>query len=44
MHDSEQARRTAQALLELDFAVLSTSHGLPVTEDPKAAIQAAIVS
>ena len=44
MHDPEQARRTAQALLELDFAVLCTSHGLPVTEDPKAAIQAAIAS
>jgi len=42
MHDPEQARRTAEALLELDFAVLCTSHGVPVTDDPKAAIREAI--
>ena len=44
MDDPEQARRTSQALLELDFTVLCTSHGIPVTEDPKTAIRAAIAS
>jgi glyoxylase-like metal-dependent hydrolase (beta-lactamase superfamily II) len=41
-HDPEQARRTAEKLLDLDFAVLCTGHGAPVTDDPKAAIQAAL--
>jgi glyoxylase-like metal-dependent hydrolase (beta-lactamase superfamily II) len=44
MHDPEQARRTSEALLELDFTVLCTSHGVPLTDDPKGAIQAAIAS
>jgi glyoxylase-like metal-dependent hydrolase (beta-lactamase superfamily II) len=42
MHDPEQARRTSQALLELDFSVLCTAHGVPVTADPKRAIKAAL--
>jgi glyoxylase-like metal-dependent hydrolase (beta-lactamase superfamily II) len=42
MHDPEQARRTAERLLDLDFAVLCTAHGLPVTDDPKAAIRTAL--
>lgn len=42
MHDPEQARSTVRSLLDLDFAVLCTSHGLPVTEDPKAAIRAVL--
>jgi hypothetical protein len=42
MHDPEQARRTAEDLLDFDFAVLCTGHGLPVPDDPKAAIRAAL--
>jgi glyoxylase-like metal-dependent hydrolase (beta-lactamase superfamily II) len=42
MHDPEQARRTAEGLLDLDFAVLCTGHGAPVTDDPKAAIRGAL--
>jgi len=41
-HDPEQARQTAERLLDLDFAVLCTGHGTPVTDDPKAAIRAAL--
>jgi glyoxylase-like metal-dependent hydrolase (beta-lactamase superfamily II) len=41
-HDIEQARGTAEGLLELDFAVLCTGHGLPVVDDPKSAIRAAL--
>jgi glyoxylase-like metal-dependent hydrolase (beta-lactamase superfamily II) len=41
-HDPEQARRTAEGLLDLDFAVLCTGHGAPVTDDPKAAIREAL--
>lgn len=41
-HDAEQARRTAERLLDLDFAVLCTGHGAPVTDDPKAAVRAAL--
>jgi glyoxylase-like metal-dependent hydrolase (beta-lactamase superfamily II) len=41
-HDPEQARRTAEALLDLDFAVLCTGHGTPVTDDPKTAIREAL--
>ncbi len=44
MHDPEQARSTAERLLDLDFAVLCTGHGLPVTDDPKAAIRAALAA
>jgi hypothetical protein len=42
MHDPEQARSTAEGLLDLDFAVLCTGHGAPVTDDPKAAIRGAL--
>ena len=42
MHDPEQARRTAEQLLDLDFAVLCTGHGVPVTSNPKGAIRAAL--
>jgi hypothetical protein len=42
MHDPAQARRSAEALLELPFAVLCTGHGVPVTDDPKSAIRAAL--
>ena len=41
-HDPEQARRTAEKLLDVDFAVLCTGHGAPVTDDPKAAIRSAL--
>ena len=41
-HDPEQARRTVEQLLELDFTVLCTGHGAPVTDDPKAAIREAL--
>ncbi len=41
-HDPEQARRTAERLLDLDFAVLCTGHGRPVADDPKAAMRAAL--
>ena len=42
MHDPEQARHTAERLLDLDFAVLCSGHGMPVTDDPKSAIRAAL--
>ena len=42
MHDSEEARRSAEKLLGLSFAVLCTGHGAPVTDDPHAAIRAAL--
>jgi len=41
-HDPEQARETAEKLLDLDFAVLCTGHGAPVTDNPKSAIRAAL--
>ena len=44
MHDMAQARRTAEALLDRDFAVLCTGHGVPVTADPKAAIRDALAA
>jgi glyoxylase-like metal-dependent hydrolase (beta-lactamase superfamily II) len=42
MHDPEQARRTAAKLLDLDFEVLCSSHGAPVTDDAKGAIRRAL--
>jgi glyoxylase-like metal-dependent hydrolase (beta-lactamase superfamily II) len=42
MHDPEEARRSAERLLERDFAVLCTAHGVPVTIDPHRAIRAAL--
>lgn len=44
MHDPDAARRTAERLLDLDFAVLCTGHGVPITDDPKAAIRAALAA
>jgi glyoxylase-like metal-dependent hydrolase (beta-lactamase superfamily II) len=41
-HDVEEARRTAEKLLELDFSMLCTGHGGPIVEDPKGAIRAAL--
>lgn len=41
-HDIEQARRSVESLLRLDFDILCLGHGVPVTEDPKAAIRAAL--
>jgi glyoxylase-like metal-dependent hydrolase (beta-lactamase superfamily II) len=43
-HDVEEARRTAEKLLELDFSVLCTGHGPPVHEDAKGAIRAALAA
>jgi glyoxylase-like metal-dependent hydrolase (beta-lactamase superfamily II) len=37
--DPEQTKRTAQALLDVDFDVLCLDHGRPLTDDPKAAIR-----
>lgn len=44
MHDLAQAHRTAEQLLGRDFAVLCTGHGVPVTDDPKGAIRAALAA
>jgi hypothetical protein len=41
-HDPEQARQTAEGLLDVDFAVLCLGHGAPVTDDPRAAIREAL--
>jgi glyoxylase-like metal-dependent hydrolase (beta-lactamase superfamily II) len=40
LHDPAEARRSARKLLELEFSLLCTGHGRPVTDDPKAAIRA----
>lgn len=37
--DPPQTRRTVEALLDLDFAVLCLDHGHPIADDPKAAIR-----
>lgn len=43
MHDPEQARQSLERLVdEHRFDVLCLSHGVPVTEDPEAAIRAAL--
>jgi len=44
MHDPGQARRSAEKLLSLDFSILCLGHGPPVTDDPHAAIRAAIAA
>lgn len=41
-HNPEQARATAERLIDLDFGVLCTGHGVPVGDDPKGAIRAAL--
>jgi hypothetical protein len=43
-HDIEEARRSVERLLELPFSVLCLAHGLPVTDDPKAAIRRALAA
>jgi hypothetical protein len=40
LHDPAEARRSAGRLLDVDFDVLCTGHGLPITDDPKSAIRA----
>ena len=40
LHDPAEARRSARRLLELDFDVLCTGHGVPLVDDPKGAIRA----
>jgi hypothetical protein len=42
MHDPEEARRSAEKLLDLSFSILCTGHGVPVTEATHAAIRAAL--
>jgi len=42
MHDPAEARRSLERLLELPFAALCLSHGVPVTDDPHGAIRAAL--
>jgi glyoxylase-like metal-dependent hydrolase (beta-lactamase superfamily II) len=44
MHDPEEARRSAEKLLALDFSILCLGHGPPVTQDPHGAIRAALSS
>jgi hypothetical protein len=44
MHDPAEARRSAGKLLELPFSILCVAHGVPVVDDPKAAIRAALES
>jgi hypothetical protein len=44
MHDPQEARRSAEKLLELDFDVLCTGHGAPLAGDPQAAVRAALAS
>jgi glyoxylase-like metal-dependent hydrolase (beta-lactamase superfamily II) len=44
MHDPEQARRSAKKLLTLEFSILGLGHGPPVTDDPHAAIRAALAA
>jgi hypothetical protein len=43
-HDLEQAKRSVEQLLELDFEVLCLGHGAPVVDDPKGAIRAALAA
>jgi glyoxylase-like metal-dependent hydrolase (beta-lactamase superfamily II) len=39
MHDPEEARRTVERLLELDFDVLCTAHGAPLVGGAKQALR-----
>ena len=41
-HDVEEARRSAEKILDLPFSVLLLAHGGPVTDDPKAQIRQAL--
>jgi glyoxylase-like metal-dependent hydrolase (beta-lactamase superfamily II) len=40
LHDPAEARRSARRVLELEFDVLCGGHGVPITTEPRAAIQA----
>jgi hypothetical protein len=42
MHDPAEARRSVEKLLDLPFSILCLGHGVPVTDDPKAALRAAL--
>jgi glyoxylase-like metal-dependent hydrolase (beta-lactamase superfamily II) len=42
MHDADEARRTAERLLELDFDVLCSGHGAPLVGDAKQALRDAL--
>jgi hypothetical protein len=42
--DPAETRRSVERLLELPFSVLCLAHGVPVTEDPKAALRALLES
>lgn len=44
MHDPEEARRSTEKLLDLDFSVLCLAHGVPVLDDPKAKIRNALAA
>jgi glyoxylase-like metal-dependent hydrolase (beta-lactamase superfamily II) len=44
MHDPEQARRSAERLLDLDFDVLCTGHGRPLLGGAQDAIRAALAA
>jgi glyoxylase-like metal-dependent hydrolase (beta-lactamase superfamily II) len=37
--DPAETRRSVERLLDLDFSILCLDHGVPLTEDPKAAIR-----
>jgi glyoxylase-like metal-dependent hydrolase (beta-lactamase superfamily II) len=39
LHDPEEMRRSVRKLLDLPFTLLCLAHGLPVREDPKAAVR-----
>lgn len=42
MHDPDEARRSAEKLLELDFDVLCTAHGAPLAGGAKDALRALV--
>jgi glyoxylase-like metal-dependent hydrolase (beta-lactamase superfamily II) len=44
MHDPEQARRSVETLLDLDFDVLCLAHGGAVTEGAKDAVRDALTA
>ncbi len=44
MHDPEEARRSCERLLGLDFEVLCLAHGAPLVEGAKDAIRAALAA
>jgi hypothetical protein len=43
-HDIAEARQSVEGLLALPFSVLCLAHGTPITDDPKAAIRAALAA